>query len=467
MGKAFIAIDLGASSGRVILGRPSSDKIILEEIHRFKNGPIHLRKSLHVNFLYILQEIKIGLKKISKIPDTEVMGIGIDTWGVDYGWLDKNGDLLYIPYHYRDDRTSKVIPEVHNIISEDEIYARSGIQHFPFNSIYQIYYDVHVKKVLEHGADQLLFMPNLFAYFLTGNRTWERTISSTGAIIDSETKDWSSSIFEDLKIPGSIVGDLVDPGTLNGLLTKEIQDETGLGQVPVFSIAGHDSASAIIGAPIEKDGLFLISGTWSLLGLEAPKAFNSPEAKTNGFTNELGYKCTRCLKLITGLWIIQELKKQWNLKGEQLDFPDIIKLAEQSTTTCSINPADERFNYSIDMESEVKDYCKTNGQSEPKTYGDIAKAVYNGITDIYITGLKDISELTGKTYSVISMIGGGIQDDYLCRLTAEKLQIKVNAGPIEASVYGNIICQMISTGHIKNIDEGREIVKRSFEIKEY
>ncbi len=465
--EAIAAFDLGASSGRLILGTLEDGKLNIEVIHRFKNGPVKLNDSLYLDFLYLFNEMKIGLKKVSERKDVEIRGIGIDTWGVDYAWIDKKGNLFNNPFHYRDSRTTEIIDEVHSIISEDELYSETGIQHFPFNTIYQIYHDIKVNRVLDKGADQFLLMPNLFEYFLTGNRTWERTIASTGSLLNAQDKNWSSLIFEKLEIPKDIVGDLVDPGTENGTLSKDIQDEVGLGAIPVISVGGHDSASALMGSPLQDDGLFLISGTWSLFGKESDIPYTDRVSKEKGFTNELGYKTTRYLKLLTGLWIIQELKKQWNLEGKSLDFPDIIKLAKGSKVDYFIDPNDERFNFSLNMEKEIKDYCKSTNQGEPETIGQVAKAVYNGITNIYKLALKDMEEITGQKYDFISMVGGGIQDSYLCKLTAEELNIRVEAGPIEASVIGNIVCQMISKGIIKDIKQSRDLIKRSFEIIEY
>lgn len=465
--KAIAAFDLGASSGRLILGILEDGKLKLEVIHRFKNGPVKLRDSLYLDFLYLFGEMKIGLKKLSERKDIEIKGIGVDTWGVDYAWIDKNGNLFNNPFHYRDSRTSQIIEEVHSIISEDELYKETGIQHFPFNTVYQLYHDIKVDKVLEKGADQFLLMPNLFEYFLTGNRTWERTIVSTGSLLNAQDKNWSQVIFKKLGFPQSIAGNLVDPGTENGTLSKDIQEEVGLGPIPVISVGGHDSASALMGSPLQDNGLFLISGTWSLFGKESDVPYTDKISKEKGFTNELGYKTIRYLKLLTGLWIIQELKKQWNIQGKTLDFPDIIKLAKESKVDYFIDPNNERFNFSLNMEQSIKDYCISTHQGEPETIGQVAKAVYNGITNIYKLALSDMEEITGQKYDFISMVGGGIQDSYLCKLTAKHLKIRVEAGPIEASVIGNIICQMISKGLIKDIKQSRDLIKRSFEIIEY
>jgi len=465
--EAIAAFDIGASSGRLILGILENEKLELEVVHRFKNGPVKLRDSLYLDFLYLFNEMKIGLKKLSERKDIDIRGIGIDTWGVDYAWIDKEGDLFNNPFHYRDSRTLAIIDDVHSIISEDELYQETGIQHFLFNTVYQLYYDIKVNKVLEHGADQFLFMPNLFEYFLTGHKTWERTIASTGSLLNAQDKNWSSKIFETLGFPYNITGDLVDPGTENGILSKKIQDEVGLGPIPVISVCGHDSASALMGSPLKENGLFLISGTWSLLGKKSDIPFTDKISRESGFTNELGYNTTRYLKLLTGLWIIQELKKQWDIEDRKLDFPDIIKLAKESKVDYFIDPNDERFNYSLNMERTVKDYCISTGQGEPETIGQVAKAAYNGIIEIYKLALKDIEEITEQKYDLISMVGGGIQDSYLCKLTAEQLNIRVETGPIEASVIGNIVCQMLSKGLIKDIKESQKLIKRSFEIVEY
>lgn len=470
MGNIYnLAFDFGASSGRLMLSTYDGEKLELEEIHRFNNEPIKMTGRYFWDLPGIFREMKKGLRKVGKrkIP---ISGIAIDTWGVDYGLIDKDGFLISNPVSYRDARTSEVTEEIHDKVSFKEFYHRMGIQFMELNTVYQIYHDVTRRPEMMKLVDSLLFMPDLFGYLLSGSKYSEYSIASTSQLMDAKKKDWADDIIEKLGLPRKIFKDIVAPGTVVGYLLEDIQQETGLGRVPIIATGGHDTASAVGASPLtSSESAYLSCGTWSLLGVELEDPILNEEAYELNFTNEGGVEGKiRFLKNITGLWILQQLKKRWSEENPDLGYPDIIKAAKEAGEVAfSIDPDDERFNAPLDMVKEVVQYCIEKGQGEPTTMGEIAMAAYNGITSKYAEHIKGLEQLTHRTIDVLHMVGGGIQDKFLCNLTSEKTGKKVIAGPIEASVTGNILMQLKALGHVENIEDCRRIVRHSFELEEY
>jgi len=474
--KAVLAFDYGASSGRLVLGILNEDtkKIELKEMHRFKNCSVKLNQYEYWDFPYLYNELKEGLKKvfakesIVNNENIEVLGLGVDTWGVDYGWIDEKGELLSLPICYRDTRTEEVFEEVHSKVSLEEIFNETGVQFYSFNSVYQIFYDIHKRKVLEKGAKQLQFMPNLFAYFLTGKKSWEYTISSTSGMVNIDNKKWSKKIFEKLDIPESIVGDIEHGGQVLAPLKETIQKELGIKPLNVILTASHDSAAAIAGAPLVENSLYVINGTWSIIGFESDVPVVNEEAFKNNIVNEGGIeKKARVLKMIPGLWILQQLKKIFNEKNLDIDYSDFGNMAKKSNLISFVDLENERFLHAEKMDMEIKAYCKETGQEVPETDEDLLRVAYNSLKKQYSKSIKELEKLVGNEFTSIIAIGGGIQDKFLCQEISDETDRVIKAGPIEASAFGNIITQFIALGLVKNLEEGREIVKNSVEIIEY
>jgi rhamnulokinase len=471
MGKEVysLAFDFGASSGRAILSKFDGDKIELEEIYRFPNEPVRVGTHFYWDFLRLFHELKNGLKKAAA-KGVKISSIGIDTWGVDYGLLDEQGNLISTPIHYRDGRTDNILEEITKVIPYDEIYKTTGIQYMQFNTLFQLFADLKQRPHVLEQAETLLFMPDLLSYFLTGSKFTEYSIASTGQMLNANKKDWDKELLERIGLPIHMLQDIIMPGTPCGNLTKEVQEEVGLGKVPVVAVGGHDTASAVAGAPLEGDNkVFLSSGTWSLLGVECDDPIINEASLKHNFTNEGGVEGTiRFLKNINGTWILQQLRQSWSEHVEKVSFPDIIKAAKNAEHKhFSIDPNDKAFMAPLNMAAEIEKYCVENGQGKPEGLGEIAIAAYNGLTNEYQRVVECLEEILSKNIETINVIGGGIQDEFLCQQTANVTGKNILAGPIEASAFGNIIMQLMAIGEIKSLSEGRQIIKNSTTQKQY
>lgn len=443
MNKAYIAFDLGASSGRLMLGIDKEGKIELEEVHRFPNDPVVMNGTMYWDIPRLFHEMKQGLKKVALRKDVSIQSMGIDTWGVDGAWLDENGQMINLPIHYRDGRTAKVIDEVESIISEETLYGITGIQKAAFNTIYQLYYDKKYNSIIKNHGKKWLFTPDLLGYLFTGKMYNEATIASTSGLIDVETKGYSKEIFDKLSLDRNVMCELVQPGTQVGTLTKAIQEETGLGPIPIIAVGSHDTASAVVGAEIEKeDEMYLVCGTWCLMGLEVSKAQLEEKARLSGFTNEGSAKGkVRLLKNINGLWILQQLKKCLNDKGLKVDFPDIVEEARKVNHEYAIDIADERFMAPTNMEQEIIAACKEKYNVQLESIGEVATAVYNGLGKLYQETVQQFEELIGEEISTIRMVGGGTKDAHLCEVVKQATHKAVIKGTTEASAMGNVLVQ--------------------------
>ncbi|RKL62195.1 rhamnulokinase [Thermoanaerobacteraceae bacterium SP2] len=464
-----LAADFGASSGRLILSKFDGDKIELEEIHRFSNDPVRIGSRFYWDFPRLFHELKNGLKKAA-LKGIDISGIGIDTWGVDYGLIDKNGDLLSNPIHYRDNRTDNIIDDVEKIMSFEEIYKVTGIQYLQLNTLYQLYADLKFRPDILEKADALLFMPDLFNFYLTGQKYNEYTIASTSQMLEVFSKTWALEMLEKLSLPTKILQKIIMPGNIIGKLTKDIQEETGLPDVPVMSVGSHDTASAVAATPLEGENCaYISSGTWSLLGVESKEPIVNEDSLKDNFTNEGGLEGRiRFLKNINGLWMIQQLKKHWQEHGIDVGYGEISKAAAAvKNDGFIIDPNDKSFLAPLNMATAVQQYCINNGQGEPREIGEIARAVYNGLAREYKARISNLEEITGRKINVINMVGGGIQDEFLCQHTANITGKTVLAGPIEATALGNILAQLIALGEINDLSQGREIVKNSITQKKY
>lgn len=460
----YLAIDIGASSGRHILAHMENGKMILEEIHRFYNGlsDIDGEKVWEVERLF--EEIKIGMKKCKdagKIP----VSMGIDTWAVDFVLLDEDGNKIGNAVGYRDSRTALMDEEVYKIIKEDDLYARTGIQKQIFNTIYQLM-AVKVKKPDNLSkAKKMLLIPDYFGYLLSGKAVAEYTNATTGQLVNPQTKDWDYELIDMLGYPRDIFPEIVLPGTVLGNLLPEIRDEVGF-DCKVIAPATHDTGSAVMAVPgNEEDMLYISSGTWSLMGTEIMEAISTPQAKAANLTNEGGYNYRfRFLKNIMGLWMIQSVKKEI---GGELSFGEICDGAEKETIASIVDANDSRFLAPSNMTEEVQKACKESGQQVPEGIYQVAAVIYQSLAKCYGQTIDEISEITGKTYDNIHVVGGGANADYLNKLTAKCTKKTVYAGPTEATAIGNLSAQMIAGGELKDLTDARECVMRSFDIKTY
>ncbi|HHY80174.1 MAG TPA: rhamnulokinase [Thermoanaerobacter sp.] len=464
-----LAFDFGASSGRLMLSKYDGEKITIEEIYRFPNEPVRMGGRLYWDFLRLFHELKNGLR-IAASKGVQIHSIGIDTWGVDYGLLDKNDELIFNPVHYRDSRTNGVLEIIENVVPLKEIYEITGIQFLEFNTIFQLYIDLKTRKELLNKAKTLLFMPDLFNFYLTGEKYNEYTIASTSQMLNAWKKDWAYDLIDKLQLPKNILQTIIMPGKIIGYLSREIQEETGLKNIPVIAVGSHDTASAVAGTPLENDNsVYLSCGTWSLLGVESDSPIINEKSLKYNFTNEGGVEGRiRFLKNINGLWIIQQLKKNLEERGIIMHFSEISKLASQSRNNkFIINPDDKLFMSPPDMIEAIKTYCVKTEQGKPEEIADIARAAYNGITKQYQINIYHIEDIIGRNIEIINMVGGGIQDKFLCELTANMTGKKVVTGPVEAAIFGNTIIQLIALGFIKDLVEGRKIIKNSALQEEY
>ncbi len=468
MSKRVLAFDFGASSGRAILGTYDGDKIHLEEIHRFSNDPVNVCGVFHWDVLRLFHEIKQGITKAVHAGGFDA--IGIDTWGVDFGLIDKKGRLLNNPVHYRDTRTLGMMDKVFEVIPKEELYGRTGIQFAAYNSIFQLaYLQMHEPEVLAL-ADKMLLMPDLFAYLLTGIARAEYSEVSTTQCLDPKTGDWAWDLIDRLELPRRLFQPIVDPGHTYGLLSDEICEELGAPKVPVVAVATHDTGSAVVAVPSsEKNFIFISCGTWSLFGteLDAP-VINDTSFKFN-ITNEGGYgRTTRFLKNIMGLWLIQESRRQWIREGYNVSYADLEREAlEVEPFKCFINPDDDDFVSPGNLPRRVQEYCRRTGQYVPQTRGEIMRCIYESLAMKYRYTFHAVREVTGLTYNTIHMIGGGTKDRLLCQMAADACNAKVIAGPIEATATGNIAVQLIALGEIQDLAEARRVIAASEQPKFY
>lgn len=465
MEQYYLAIDIGASSGRHILGHMEDGKMVLEEIYRFPNGMTEENGQRCWNVKALFRAILEGMKKCKKAGKSPV-SMGIDTWAVDFVLLDKENKMLGDAVGYRDSRTAGMDEKVYEIIPEEKLYERTGIQKQIFNTIYQL---MAVKsnnpEILEH-AETMLMIPEYFNYLLTGEKASEYTNATTTQLVSPETKDWDYELIEMLGYPKQIFQKIKKPGTVLGNLTKEIQKEVGF-DCEVVLPATHDTGSAVMAVPTNEDNIIYISsGTWSLMGTELKQADCSPESRLHNFTNEGGYAYRfRYLKNIMGLWMIQSVRHEYD---DKYGFAEICQMAEEAKDFPSrVDANDECFLSPESMIEEVKDYCRRTGQKVPETLGEIATVIYTSLAECYAKTAKELEEMTGRTFSRIHVVGGGSNAGYLNELTARATGKEVHAGPGEATAIGNITAQMLKAEEFKSIEEARTTIHESFGIKVY
>lgn len=467
----FLAFDFGASSGRAMLAKFDGEKITLEEKHRFSNDPVTINGDLHWDVLRLFYEIKQGILKCANSGDRDIDCIGIDTWGVDYGLLDEHDKLLGNPYHYRDTRTEGMYDEAFKLVSKEKIFKDTGIAFNWFNTLYQLLAAKLSDDSSLKNAKTLLFMPDLFNFFLTGQKKTEYTIASTSQMFDSVKHEWCHDLLNKMGIPTDILTDVVYPGETVGTLKPELAEELGIGEVPVIAVASHDTGSAVASVPVvdKKDFIYISSGTWSLMGVELDEPNISDAALEYNFTNEGGVnKSIRFLKNIMGLWLIQESRRQWDREGELLSFDELEQQAREAEPFASmIDPDYPAFQTPGNMPRRIREYCEKSGQKVPETKGEIVRCIAQSLGFRYRYTIEGMEKVTGNKYNVVNIVGGGIKDKMICQFTANATKRVVSAGPVEATSIGNVLVQAMAMGAIKDLNEGRQAVKNSFDIATY
>ena len=463
--KKVLAIDFGASSGRAILGSFDGSKITLEEIHRFSNDPVTVGGTVYWDVLRLFHEIKQSLLKCKLHGGAD--SIGIDTWGVDFGLIDAAGRLLENPVHYRDSRTNGLSEKSFELIPKEEFYAETGNQFMDINTAFQLLSVVNDRPELMQRTDKLLMMPDLFGYFLTGKKHTELSMASTSQLFNPQGRCWSEKVISKLGIKQDIFPEIITPGTKIGTILPEICDELDIEPMDVIAVCGHDTQSAMAAVPaLEESFAFLSCGTWSLLGTELDQPLLSPASLELNITNEMGYGCKASfLKNITGLWLIQESRRQWAREGSEYSYAELEQMALAADSgKCFIDPDNKLFASAGNIPERIRKFCAATGQYVPQTTGEIMRCIYESLALKYRFAIEELSACTGRSYPVLYMIGGGTKDRFLPRLTANVCKCRVSVGPVEATALGNIIVQLISCGSIESLEEARKIVINSESI---
>ena len=467
--RKMLAIDLGASSGRGIVGTFDGERLTLRENHRFSNDPVIANGRMYWDILRIFHEIKQSITK-TVLDGDAISTIGIDTWGVDYALIDRFGRMLANPTHYRDTRTVGITDHVTKTLPLDEIYCQAGIQCLNFNTIFQLAADLRDDPQAFERAERLLNIPDLLNYFLTGEMRNEYTILSTGAILDARSRDYAWELIDRLSIPRRLFGEIVQPGHRVGKLLPQVLEETGKTDAEVLTVASHDTASAVIAVPTtEEDFIYISSGTWSLMGTELKEPLINADSQRLNLTNEGGAMGTiRFLKNIMGLWLIQESRRQWRREGHEYSFAQMEAWAREADPLRSlIDPDDASFATPGNMPERVRDFCRRTGQPVPETVGEVVRCIYESLALKYRMTAESIESLMGRSAKVIHVVGGGTKDGFLSQMTADACGIPVAAGPEEATAIGNLMMQLIALGDVADLTEARRIVSRSFDLKRY
>lgn len=461
----YLALDLGAESGRAIIGIINEGKLSLNEVHRFINGPVRLPDGLHWDVLRLWSEIKTGIASAVK-NGTKLDGIGLDTWGVDFALLDRNSTLLGNPFHYRDARTDGMLDEAFRLIPREAIFENTGIQFMQINTLYQLLSMVLSKSPLLDVAQTFVTIPDLFNYWLSGQITCEFTNATTTQCYDPRQREWAWQVLETLGIPKHIFRPVIQPGTVLGPLLPAVAEETGTTRIPVIAPACHDTGSAVVAVPAgKKDFAWISSGTWSIMGAETNQPVISAQTLKYNFTNEGGVFGTWQLsKNIMGLWLVQECKRTWARQGENLTYDELTRLAAEARPFLAvIDTDDSNFLHPDDMPAHIQAYCQQTGQHVPHTKGEIVRVVLESIALKYRWVLERLEDVTGTRLEPLHIIGGGIKNHLLNQFAADATGCTVITGPDEATAIGNILMQAIALGHLSTLDKARSIVRHSFE----
>jgi rhamnulokinase len=467
--KKILAFDLGAESGRGVLGLFDGQRLRLEVVHRFPNGAVRTLDTLHWDVLRLHGEMLHALR-LCAAQHGGIDSLGVDTWGVDFALLGRGGTLLGNPRHYRDPHTEGVMERAFARVPRAEVFRQTGLQFMRFNTLFQLLALQEARSPLLDVAETLLFMPDLFHYFFTGLKVNEYTDASTSQMLDPATRAWAYGLVKAFGLPGQILGTLVQPGTVLGPLRASVAAETGLNPVPVIAPASHDTGSAIAVVPAEGTSwAYISSGTWSLMGVELPAPLLSDAALVANFTNEGGVGgTTRFLKNIMGLWLVQECRRAWERAGTTHSYDDVIRLAEAAPPFVSlVNPDDDSFILPPSMPHALADFCRRTGQPAPADPGATVRCALESLALCYRWVLEKLEQLTGKRLETIHVVGGGSQNALLNQFTADACNRHVLAGPVEATAIGNVLVQAVGLGILGSLAEAREVVRRSFEVRTF
>ena len=463
----FLALDLGAESGRAILGKFDGQRIRLSDVHRFPNGPVYLPDGMHWDVLRLWTEIKQGMVLIARELGGDLAGVGLDTWGVDYGLLDRDGALVSNPYHYRDGRTDRMLEEAFRRVPREEIFEQTGIQFLTLNSLYQLLSMAVSRSPALEVAETFLTMPDLFNYWLTGEKACEFSNATTTQCYDPRKADWARPMLERLGIPTHIFPQVVQPGTVLEVLSPSVAEEVGLGNVPVIAPACHDTGSAVAAVPAEGSGFaWISSGTWSIMGAELPEPVINEKSLAFNFTNEGGVCSTfRFSRNIMGLWLVQECRRTWARQGREYSYDDLTQMAAAAKPhQAVVDPDDAEFLKPGDMPARIQAHCQTTNQPVPQDKGAIIRCALEGVALKYRWVLERVEEMLERRLEPLHIVGGGTQNRLLSQLTADAIGRQVITGPIEATATGNIIMQAMALGHLASLDEGRQVVRNSFDV---
>ncbi len=470
MNEQYLAFDVGAESGRVILGTLDDDgHLQISQLHRFPNQMINIMGNLHWDILALYSEMLKGMSSCAANHSSSSISIGVDTWGVDFVLLDTQGTPIGMPFTYRDRRTRGAMEEFLLKISRERLYQLTGIQFLPFNTVFQLYSMVRDQSLQLKSASDLLFMPDIFNYFFTGIKKSEFTFATTSQLYNIRNGNWDDGIFEQLSVSKDIMQEVVQPGTIIGELTENISKQTGLKQIPVIAVASHDTGSAVASIPTSgKNCAYISSGTWSLMGIESPAPIINEKTLKYNFTNEGGACGTfTVLKNLTGLWPLQECRKEW-AKTREYSYDELGKMAESVTPFGSIiDPDRPEFMNPANMPLAIARFCRATGQPVPQEKGHFTRAVLDSLALTYRHTLEELKEITSTGIEQIHIIGGGSQNHLLCQFTADATGLPVYAGPVEASAIGNILVQAMALGSISSLAELRGIVRSSFSLTLY
>ena len=464
----FVALDLGAESGRAMLAAFDGRTLRLEEVHRFPNGGVRVLDSLHWNPLRLFADIKHGLEACAQKAGRAVSGLGLDTWGVDFALLGRDDELLGNPFHYRDRRTLGMMEKAFERVPPEEIFERTGIQFMPINSLYMLL-SMAGTPALE-AASTFLMIPDLFNFWLSGRKACEFTDATTTQLYDQRAGDWARSVIEKLGLPRHIFLPVTQPGTVLGPLLPTVAEEVGLDSVPVIAPACHDSGSAVAAVPARnKNAAYISSGTWSIVGVEVNAPIITPQSLQFNFTNEGGVSGTvRFLKNVMGLWIVQECRRVWAQAGEELTYAELAAMAERAVPFVSlVDPDDEAFLRPGDMPARLREFCARTGQPVPEEKGALLRCIFDSLALKYRVAIERIEAMLGRRLEVIHVVGGGSQNRLLCQLTADAAGRPVIAGPVEATAIGNAVVQAMALGHLGSLADAREVIQYSFELITY
>jgi len=457
----YLAFDLGAESGRLMAGRLQEKHPALEEIHRFRNGPVPVGDHLYWDILRLWEEMQTGLAKAGSLHGKDLASVGVDTWGVDFGLLAEDGALLGNPFHYRDPRTAGMAETASRVVPREELFSVTGIQPMDLNSFYQLLSMADTKTLA--AADVFLNIPDLLNYWLCGRKASEWTIASTTQCLDAGRRDWAKDVLAKFNIPSGLFQSIVPPGTILEQLSPGVASRACCGRIPVIAVGSHDTASAVAAVPAaDSKFIFLSSGTWSLMGVEAEEPNLTSRALEFGFSNEGGVNGKYLLlKNISGLWLLQECKRAWCAAQPQWTYDSLLCSArEASPFACFIPPGDARFLSPGDMPGRIQSYCRGTGQTVPQSIGEVVRCILESLAMEYRRTAEQLTELLGFSIPVIHIIGGGSRNQLLNQFAANATQRSVVAGPVEATAWGNVIGQAVAAGHLSSWEDGRQLARR-------